>query len=124
MEEGQTEHRLPISPYRRLGDQIFVSGQGAVNSRGEYISDDFETQFRHTMELLKGILADAGVTLADVVQVRSYVQRTEDIPLYNRLYREYFGEPYPARTTIVNCLPPGLLFEIDCIASAAARAGE
>jgi len=118
MAEGQSEHKLPISPYRRHGDQIFVSGQGAVNAKGEYVSDDFEAQFRHTMELLKSILADAGVTLADVIQVRSYVQNPEHIPLYNRLYREYFAEPYPARTTLVNCLPPGLLFEIDCIAAA------
>jgi 2-iminobutanoate/2-iminopropanoate deaminase len=42
-----------------------------------------------------------------------------DLPTYNRLYREYFSEPFPARTTITNCLPPGLLFEIECIACVA-----
>jgi 2-iminobutanoate/2-iminopropanoate deaminase len=37
------------------------------------------------------------------------------VPLYNELYREYFTEPYPARTTITNCLPKSLHFEIECI---------
>jgi 2-iminobutanoate/2-iminopropanoate deaminase len=52
------------------------------------------------------------------VSIRGYVQKESDLPAYNQLYREYFNEPFPARTTIVNCLPTGLLFEIDAIAQA------
>ncbi len=116
---------LPLSPFRRVGDTLYVAGQGAVNERGEYTSDDFEGQFRDTMTNLGKVLAQAGVGFADVVQVRGYVQHSDDLPLYNRLYREYFSDPFPARTTIVNCLPAGLLFEIDCVAVApAARRNE
>jgi len=42
----------------------------------------------------------AGSDLAHVVQVRSYVRDAEEVALYNQLYREYFSEPFPARTTI------------------------
>ena len=108
---------LPLSPFRRIGDTIYFAGQGAVNERGEYTSPDFEGQFRDTMANLAKVLEQAGVGFADVVMVRGYVQNAGDLPLYNRLYHEYFAEPFPARTTVVNCLPEGLLFEIDCVAA-------
>ena len=54
--------------------------------------------------------------LKDVVQVRSYVKNSSNVPRYNEIYREYFKEPYPARTTIVNCLGT-LLYEIDVVAA-------
>jgi 2-iminobutanoate/2-iminopropanoate deaminase len=116
MAQGQEKHVLPLSWFTRSGNLVFVSGHGAVDENGHFVSDDFEKQMRWTMERLKATLESAGVGLHQVIQVRSYVQRSSDIPLYNWLYREYFREPFPARTTIVNCLPEGLLFEIDCIA--------
>ncbi len=116
MSENQTEHRPPLSMFRRVGALLLVSGHGAVNARGEFQGNDFESQFRFTMEQLRGTLREAGADFADVVSVRSYVQNPADLPRYNQLYREYFAEPFPARTTIVNCLPSGLLFEIECIA--------
>lgn len=116
MAQGQTEHELPISMTRRVGSTLYVSGHGAVARDGSFAAATFEGQFRYTMEALKKTLDGAGVGLEQVVMVRSYVQNSADIPLYNALYREYFSEPYPARTTLVSCLPPGLEFEIDCIA--------
>ena len=47
--------------------------------------------------------------------MNSYVKNAADLPQYNQLYREYFKPPYPARTTITNCLGK-VLFEIDVIA--------
>jgi 2-iminobutanoate/2-iminopropanoate deaminase len=118
MAEGQEKHVLPLSWFQKSGDLVFISGHGAVDENGQFVSDDFEAQMRWTMDRLKETMENAGVGIHQVIQVRGYVQNAADIPLYNRLYREYFVEPYPARTTIVNCLPPGLLFEIDCIADA------
>jgi 2-iminobutanoate/2-iminopropanoate deaminase len=51
-----------------------------------------------------------------VVQTRNYVRDAEDVALYNQLYREYFPDPKPARTTITNCLPPSLRYEIEAVA--------
>ena len=116
MAEGQTRHAPPLSMFRRVGGTVYISGCGAVNELGEFVSSDFEEQMRYTMGMMRSALNEAGVNFKDVVSVRSYVQNSENLPLYNRIYPEYFSPPYPARTTIVNCLPPGLEFEIDCIA--------
>jgi len=65
---------------------------------------------------MRKVLQSAGADLANVVQTRNYVRDAEDLPLFNRLYTEYFSAPYPARTTITGCLSPALRFELECIA--------
>ncbi len=116
MAPKQEKHVLPISMYRKAGTTIYIAGHGAVNETGQFVGDTLEDQMRYTMQQFEKTLTSAGVTFADIVMVRAYVQNAADLPTYNRVYREYFSEPFPARTTIVNCLPPGLLFEIDAVA--------
>ena len=109
---------LPFSPVVRVGDLVFVSGQASVDATGKIISDTFEGEFRRSVENLRKVLQTAGCDLNDVVQTRNYVRDAAEVPLYNQLYREYFSAPFPTRTTITNCLPPALRYEIECIAVA------
>lgn len=46
----------------------------------------------------------------------TYLGRQEDLAEYNRIYREYFNEPYPARSTLMGCLGTLLKFEVDVVA--------
>jgi 2-iminobutanoate/2-iminopropanoate deaminase len=120
---AEIEHLpLPFSPAIRSGDFVFVSGQASVDERGAIVSGTFAEEMRRSMENLRTILAAAGCGLDDVVQVRSYVHDLADLAEYNELYREYFGEPLPARTTLTNCLGP-IKFEIDAIARVRASGG-
>ena len=109
---------LPFSPAVRVGDLIFVSGQASVDATGKIVSDTFEGEFRRSVENLQKVLEDAGSDLKHVVQTRNYVREPANVVRYNELYREYFSAPFPARTTITNCLPPTLHYEIECIAVA------
>jgi 2-iminobutanoate/2-iminopropanoate deaminase len=110
-----TSH-LPFSPCVQVGDLLFVSGQASVDAQGNIVSDSFEGEFRRSVENLRQVLESAGSDLQHVVQTRNYVRDATDVPLYNQLYREYFSAPFPARTTITNCLPPSLRFEIEAVA--------
>ena len=110
-----TSH-LPFSPSVCFGDLILISGQASVDAAGKIVSDTFEGEFRRSIENVRKVLAAAGSDLAHVIQTRNYVRDAEDVPLYNQLYREYFTEPYPTRTTITNCLPPTLRYEIEVVA--------
>lgn len=107
---------LPFSPAVRVGDLIFVSGQASVDKTGKIISGTFEEEFRRSVENLRQVLESAGSDLAHVVQTRNYIRDSANTPRFNELYREYFSEPFPARTTISGCLPPSLHYEIDCVA--------
>jgi 2-iminobutanoate/2-iminopropanoate deaminase len=107
---------LPFSPAIQAGDFVFVSGQASVDKSGNIIKGTFEEECRRSFENVKVILAAAGLTLKDVVQVRNYVSSQEYLAAFNQIYREYFSEPYPARTTIMGCLGDLLKFEVDVIA--------
>jgi len=107
---------LPFSPAVRVGDLILVSGQASVDATGQIVSDTFEGEFRRSVENLRKVLQAAGSDLAHVVQTRNYVRDPEDLALFNKLYREYFTVPFPARTTITHCLPASLRYEIECVA--------
>lgn len=110
-----TSH-LPFSPCVAVGDLVFVSGQASVDKQGAIVDDTFEGEFRRSIENLLAVLRSAGCDASHVVQTRNYVDNPADIPLYNQLYREYFSTPFPARTTIVNCLGGALKYEVECIA--------
>ncbi len=107
---------LPFSPAVIVGELIFVSGQASVDATGKIVGDTFEGEFRRSLDNVRQILAAAGSDLAHVVQTRNYVRDAGDLPRFNELYREYFSAPFPARTTITNCLPPTLRFEIEVVA--------
>ena len=115
---GVPSSHLPFSPAVRAGGFVFVSGQASVDGAGAIVKGTFEEEFRRSLENARSVLAGAGLTFAEVVQVRSYVDDPADLPEYNRLYRGVFAAPFPARTTIVNCLGGALKFEIDLVAFA------
>jgi 2-iminobutanoate/2-iminopropanoate deaminase len=106
---------LPFSPVTAYGDLLFVSGQASVDATGKIVLGDFESEFRRSIENLKKILEDAGSDLSLVLQTRNYIRDPANTGLFNTLYREYFEAPFPARTTITQCLGT-LQYEIDCVA--------
>lgn len=114
---GRPPGPLPFSPAVVSNGFVFVSGQASVDERGAIVPDTFEGEMRRSFENVRDILAAAGLDFSDVVQTRMYVRDAEDLPACNRLYLDYFSEPFPARTTLTNCLPQTLRFEVDVLAA-------
>ncbi len=108
---------LPFSPAVCAGGLVFVSGQASVDVSGKIVPDTFEGEMRRSIENLRKVLESAGSDLAHVIQTRNYVRDDAELARFNAIYREYFTEPYPARTTITNCLPAALRYEIECVAT-------
>lgn len=113
---GMPVSHLPFSPAVRAGGFVFVSGQASVDEAGRIVTDTFEGEARRSFENLRRVLRAAGLDLGDVVQVRGYVGRQEDLAGYNRIYADFFAPPYPARTTLIGCLGTLLKFEVDAVA--------
>ncbi len=114
--QGVLSSQLPFSPAVRAGDYLFVSGMASADERGRIIHDTFENEARRTYENIRRVLSAAGADFSRVVQVRCYLEKQEYWDEHNRIYREYFREPYPARTTLVGCLGDLVKYEVDCIA--------
>ena len=108
---------LPFSPAIQAGDFVYVSGQASVDREtGAIISGTFEEEVRRSIDNLKVILESANLDLNHIINVKAYVSKEEDLKLYNAIYAEYFSLPSPTRSTIINCLPSFIKFEIDCVA--------
>jgi 2-iminobutanoate/2-iminopropanoate deaminase len=107
---------LPFSPGVRAGDFVFLSGLASVDENNRIIADTFENEARRTYQNISRVLANGGLTFADVVQVRCYLSNKEDWDTHNRVYREFFAEPFPARTTLIGCLGDMIKYEVDLVA--------
>ena len=125
---GKAAPRGPYPHFRRAGDFIFVSGTSARraddsiagvgrDSAGQPLLD-IRVQTRAVIENLRDILVAAGASLADVVEVSTFLVNMADFAGYNEVYGEYFGFDGPARTTVAAAqLPhPQLLIEIKAVA--------
>jgi 2-iminobutanoate/2-iminopropanoate deaminase len=108
--------RAPYSPVVVSGDHVYTAGQVAFEDTGAVVGDGVEAQTRQALTNVRSCLVAAGCTLDDVVKVNAYLADLADVDAYNAVYREFFTEPYPVRTTVQAGLPPGLLVEIEAVA--------
>lgn len=97
------------------GRFVYVAGQGPVRN-GETISATIEEETRITLTNVGKVLEAAGAGFGDVVRCGVYITNPDDFAPMNDVYREFFPEPLPARTTVVTGLVGGIKVEIDCVA--------
>lgn len=91
----------PYSPAVCAGDFVYVSGQTPRDLvTGALPADDVATQTRLALSNVRRVLAQAGASLSDVVSVTVYLADTNDWGTMNEVYKDFFVEPYPTRTSI------------------------
>ena len=109
----------PIGAYSqglRVGDFVFVSGQGPLDPEtGQIVGTTIEEQTARVLENIKAILAAGGATMGDVIKVSAHLSDLSLFERYNKVYATYFPDPKPTRTTVGSQLL-GILVEIDAIA--------
>ena len=97
---------------------VFVSGQLPITAAGEKLVDaDFETQARQVLANVQAALASAGVGIAQLVQVRVYLDDIDNWPAFNVIYADWAGATRPARA-IVPTGPLHFGFQIEIEATA------
>lgn len=113
--KNTTTTNAAYSPGIRVNDFIFISGQGPIDADGKVVGETIEEQTRITLENVKAVLEAAGATLADVVKATVHLDDMSLFDRYNAVYKSYFPDPRPARTTVGSQLGD-ILVEIDVIA--------
>ena len=110
----------PKSPYSAgivCGDMVFVSGQGPIDpTTKKIVGTTIEEQVEVTLKNVERILQQAGCTLNDAVKSTVHLLHMEDFDRFNAVYRKFFTQPFPVRTTVQSVLWGGILVEIDVIA--------
>lgn len=100
---------------------VFVAGQGCVNPQtNEFEYGNIQSETRRTLQNIRAILEAAGSSLKEVVRVGVFLADLKDFAAMNEVYKEFFPENQPARTTVGVQLPK-IKIEVDCIARLKSR---
>jgi len=106
-----------------LGDGalLIVSGQLALGADGQVIgAGDMARQSDRVFEILGAILAAHDATLADAINIRTYLTDISLIDDYATARARHLENPPPTSTTVEvsRLLIPGALVEVDLMATA------
>ena len=109
-----------IGPYSQAldtGNMLFISGQIPIDPATGAMPESVEEQAKQVLTNIKNILAEAGLTTANVVKTSVFLSGLSDFAKVNEVYASFFAEPYPARSCVqVAAIPKGAKVEIETIA--------
>ena len=100
---------------------MLTSGQIPVNPATGEVPKDIVAQARQSLENVKAIIEQAGLTVADIVKTTVFVKDLNDFAAVNGEYERFFKEnhhpSFPARSCVeVARLPKDVGLEIEAIA--------
>ena len=87
-----------IGPYSQgiaAGQTAYVSGQLPIDPATGAIPEGIAAQTAQSLKNIQAILAEQGMTLADVVKTTVFLADMNDFAEMNKVYGEYFAQPFP-----------------------------
>ena len=110
-----------IGPYSQAieaNGMVFLSGQLPVDpATGEFVPGGVAEQTKQCFENIKSVLAEAGLTTANIVKTTVFMADMSLFADMNAVYATYFEGEFPARSAFaVKALPKNALVEIESIA--------
>ncbi len=104
---------MQFSQAVKSGNTIYVSGQVGVDENftpGSGIEEQANLAFSN----LKNVLAEAGATLEDIVELVTYHTSMKDIRGFSKVKAKFIPKDYPAWTAVgvTELVMPDLLVEI------------
>lgn len=117
---NSTNAPAALGPYSQAlvqGDMVFCSGQIPLDPATGEMAQGIENQTRQVLKNLTAVLAENGMTLANVIKTTVFLADLNDFAAMNEVYAQHFTQPFPARSCVqVAAIPKGSLVEIECIA--------
>jgi 2-iminobutanoate/2-iminopropanoate deaminase len=114
----------PYSHSIVAGDFVFLAGQTARDAvSGKVIDADVGAQTARSLEIIRDILHQHGLTLRDVVRATVYLAHMEDFEAMNEVYAATLEAPYPVRSTVEVVMPYGALVGIEVTAFSGRSSG-
>lgn len=119
--EGKPAGTGFITPLVIHNDVIYIAGQGAHSHDPEgKFPMDIETHTKKVMDNVKTLVETGGGTMDSILQLTVYLTKIDDYDGMNKVFKTYFPNGGPARTTVaVAALPGNSLVEINCVAAVA-----
>ena len=110
----------PYSTATLAGETIYLSGMIGIDPAVQKpVEGGTLMQARQAFDNIVTVLDELGLTTSDVLKTTVYLTNIGEFAGVNKIYAEYFGPDYPARTCVeVSRLPMGVSIEVECIARA------
>jgi 2-iminobutanoate/2-iminopropanoate deaminase len=110
-----------IGPYSQAIEAngiVFVSGQLPIDpTTGTFAEGGIKELTRQSLTNMKAILAEAGLSMDNVVKTTVFLADMADFAEMNEVYASFFEGVCPARSAVaVKTLPKEARVEIECIA--------
>ena len=116
--EGKTAGNGFITPLVIHNGVIYIAGQGAHSHDSSDFPMEIETHTKKVMENVKTLVTKGGGTMDSILQLTVYLADIDFYEGMNNVFKTYFPNGGPARTTVaVAALPGKSLVEINCIAA-------
>ena len=101
------EYKVPLDGFSHIITAppglapLYVSGLTSRRGDGEIVAvGDMRGQARQVMENMRNVLFAANATLDDVVQIRTFVTDITEWDAIEEVWREYWGDHWPASTLV------------------------
>ena len=79
---------------------LYVSGMAGEDAAGK-VPATFEAEVKLALDNINAVLKEAAMTPADIVSMQVYITDAALFDRMNTVYKAYFKDPKPARTTVV-----------------------
>ena len=109
--------QAPFSDAVLAGNTLYIAGRIGIDPKSGKPPEDVQQEARIALDGIKAVLAEANMTMEDLVFVQVFCSDVSLFPKFNEVYKTYFAKDYPARAFVgAGTLLAGGHFEINAIA--------
>jgi reactive intermediate/imine deaminase len=92
--------QAPFSDAVMVGDTLYLAGWIGIDPKTNKVPEDIDQEVRLLLDHFKDVLAEAGMTMDDLVTVQVFCPDLAKFDQFNAIYRTYFKRNFPARAFI------------------------
>lgn len=109
-----------IGPYSQaieINGMVYTSGVIPVDPATGEIAEGVEAQASQAFQNLSNLVEASGSKVENIVKTTVFIKEMNDFGKINEIYKNYFKEPFPARSCVeVARLPKDVLLEVEAVA--------
>jgi 2-iminobutanoate/2-iminopropanoate deaminase len=91
---------FPFSDGVFVGDTLYIAGRIGIDPATGRVPNDIEQEIRFMLDSVQAILAEAAMTMDDLVSATVFCPDLSLFEIFNKIYRSYFQREFPARAFI------------------------
>jgi len=116
--DGKPADKGFITPLIIHNGVIYIAGIGAHSHNKAEFPKDITNHTKSVMDSVKSVVEAGGGTIESILQLTVFLASIDDYKGMNDVFKTYFPNGGPARTTVaVAALPGDSLVEINCTAA-------